>query len=312
MNKKGLLDCSAQHQITNEEQFKNRRKILSSMGYSLGTSLMGSIPSFIAGAKCDSDNKLSHELKLKPNQIKEITRYNNYMEFSSNKEVIHILAQKLSTSPWTLTIDGEVQKPLNLNLKDLSQFDTEKRIYPLRCVEGWSMVIPWQGFPLCQLIDMVQPTNKARYLEFTSLLRPEQMIGQRTSSLQWPYREGLRLDEAMHPLTFIATGMYGKQIPKQNGAPLRLVVPWKYGFKSAKAITQIRFTHKQPKTTWQIAAPSEYGFYANVNPYVPHPRWSQQRENRIGEMRKKPTLLFNGYEKQVAYLYQGMDLSVHF
>jgi sulfoxide reductase catalytic subunit YedY len=219
-----------------------------------------------------------------------------------------VLAQALTTSPWNITVEGEVAKPFTIGMEDLlKRFSTEERIYRLRCVEGWSMVIPWNGFPLHKLIDLAQPTGHARYIEFVSLLRPREMIGQRQSSLAWPYREALRLDEARHPLAFLATGLYGQTLPKQNGAPLRLVVPWKYGFKQIKAITHIRFLREQPKTSWQQLAPSEYGFYGNVNPEVAHPRWSQRRENRIGELRKRATLPFNGYAQEVAALYAGLD-----
>lgn len=244
----------------------------------------------------------------KPNSLEEITSYNNYYEFSTNKEAVRILAQALTTSPWTVNIEGEVAKPFTLDMDDLMRrFPSEERIARLRCVEGWSMVIPWHGFPLAKLIDLARPNGNARYVEFVSLHRPKEMIGQRQSSLVWPYREALRLDEARHPLAFMATGLYGEKLPKQNGAPLRLVVPWKYGFKQIKAITSVRFLREQPVGSWQRAAASEYGFYGNVNPDVAHPRWSQKRENRIGELRKRPTLPFNGYAVEVAHLYAGLD-----
>lgn len=305
------------NQITSEADFKNRRKIISNLGYGLGLSLGSTLSSSLfsanASAACTTTAKHLNQTSLKANSWNEITRYNNYYEFSTNKDVVHILAKELTTNPWTLTIEGEVKKSITLDIETLNKtFGVEDRIYPLRCVEGWSMVIPWQGFPLCKLLALVEPNSDAKYIEFVSLLRPEEMIGQRTGALNWPYTEALRIDEAYNPLTFFATGMYGKSIPPQNGAPLRLVVPWKYGFKSAKAITHIRFVKEQPKTSWNIAAASEYGFYANVNPQVSHPRWSQKRENRIGELRKRRTLLFNGYADQVAHLYKGMDLSVHF
>jgi sulfoxide reductase catalytic subunit YedY len=249
----------------------------------------------------------------RPSALDEITSYNNYYEFSTDKKAVRILAQELTTDPWTIAIEGEVAKPFSIGLKDLMRrFPAEERIYPLRCVEGWSMIIPWSGFPLCKLIELALPTAHAQYVEFTSLYRPKEMIGQRQSSLAWPYVEGLRLDEAMHPLAFLATGLYGQALPKQNGAPLRVVVPWKYGFKSAKAIVKLRFTRDLPQTSWNRAAPDEYGFYANVNPDVAHPRWSQRRENRIGELHKRPTLAFNGYADEVAALYAGMDLSKFF
>lgn len=250
----------------------------------------------------------------RPNTLKEITSYNNYYEFSTSKEAPRVLAQNLTVSPWNIVIEGEVAKPLTISMDDIrKRFPAEERIYRLRCVEGWSMVIPWSGFPLCRLIEMARPTGQAKYVEFTSLHRPGEMIGQRSNSgLEWPYREGLRLDEAMHPLAFVATGLYGQALPKQNGAPLRIVLPWKYGFKSAKAITHIRFMREQPQTSWSKISPTEYGFYGNVNPEVPHPRWSQDRENRIGELHKRPTLLFNGYAEEVAHLYTGMDPRLNF
>lgn len=249
----------------------------------------------------------------RPNTLEEISSYNNYYEFSTNKKAVRILAQELTIDPWTIAIEGEVAKPFNIGLEDLlRRFSSEERIYPLRCVEGWSMVIPWQGFALRKLIELARPTSHARFVEFTSLHRPKEMIGQRQASLAWPYVEGLRLDEAMHPLAFIATGLYGQTLPKQNGAPLRVVVPWKYGFKSAKAIVKLRFTREQPQTSWNRTAAEEYGFFANVNPDIAHPRWSQRRENRIGELHKRPTLAFNGYANEVAALYAGMDLAQFF
>ncbi|MBS4095981.1 MAG: protein-methionine-sulfoxide reductase catalytic subunit MsrP, partial [Sulfuricella sp.] len=245
----------------------------------------------------------------RPTPLESIQSYNNYYEFSSSKEAVRLLAQNLTTSPWNIQIEGEVARPFSIGLEDLMRrFPGEERIYRLRCVEGWSMVIPWNGFPLARLIHLAQPNGQAKYVEFVSLHRPAEMIGQRQpGGLVWPYREALRLDEALHSLAFLATGLYGEALPKQNGAPLRLVVPWKYGFKQAKAITHIRFLRDMPRGSWQLAAASEYGFYGNVNPDVPHPRWSQKREVRIGELRKRPTLPFNGYAEQVAHLYAGLD-----
>jgi len=307
------LHLYSDNDITVEEHFINRRKIISNLGLALGTALTGSVLPVNTYAACSLNTHHKHPQKLKSNSWDEITRYNNYYEFSTNKDVVFMLAKELTLEPWTLTIEGEVKENITLDIDTLNKkFSTEDRIYPMRCVEGWSMVIPWQGFSLCKLLDFVQPTSDAKFIEFVSLHRPEEMIGQRQNSLPWPYREALRLDEAYNPLTFMATGLYGKNLPPQNGAPLRLVVPWKYGFKSAKAITHIRLLKEQPTTSWNLAAASEYGFYANVNPNVAHPRWSQQRENRIGELRKKRTLLFNGYADQVTHLYKGMDLSVHY
>ncbi len=250
--------------------------------------------------------------KEEPTPFKAITHYNNYLEFSPEKEAVAFLAQELKTEPWTLSITGEVEAPIECDVEKIRSIGEEERVYPLRCVEGWSMIIPWTGVPLNKVLSLVKPLPSARFVEFISLYRPKEMIGQRRPVLEWPYREALRIDEAMHPLTLLATGLYGKSLPKQNGAPLRLVVPWKYGFKSAKAIVSIHFTKEQPTTTWMKAAPSEYGFYANVNPEVAHPRWSQRRELRIGESKKRRTLSFNGFADEVSQLYQGMDLHTHF
>ena len=248
-----------------------------------------------------------------PNSVNVITDYNNFYEFGTGKEDPARNAHTLKTEPWSVTIVGEVEKPGTYTLEDiLKPHPLEERIYRLRCVEAWSMVIPWVGFPLADLIKRFTPTSKAKYVEFVTLHDPEQMPGQRRPTLDWPYVEGLRIDEAMHPLTILAVGLYGKALPKQNGAPLRLVVPWKYGFKSIKSIVAIRFTETMPLSTWQRSNPREYGFYSNVNPAVDHPRWSQQRERRIGEFRKRETLPFNGYAEQVAHLYSGMDLKKNF
>ena len=243
------------------------------------------------------------------NSFDEITNYNNYYEFTTNKEGVAGEAQKFVPAPWQLEVSGLVSNPKTYALEDLySRFTQEERIYRLRCVEAWSMVIPWVGFSLAALLQEVAPTAAAKFVSFTSILRPEEMRGQRSAMLEWPYREGLRLDEAMHPLTIMATGMYGRPITNQQGAPLRLVVPWKYGFKSIKGIVKIELTDMIPESTWVAAAPSEYGFYANVNPQVDHPRWSQASERRIGEFGRRPSLMFNGYEEEVAGLYAGMDL----
>ncbi len=242
-----------------------------------------------------------------------VTRHNNYYEFSPQKDVIWKLAEDFRPRPWTLVVDGEVEKPLTLGLDDLlRRFAQEDRVYRLRCVEGWSAVVPWRGFPLAALLAEARPLSRARHVAFVSVLRPSEMIGQRRPVLDWPYREGLRLDEAMHPLTLMVTGLYGRELPAQNGAPLRLAVPWKYGFKSAKAITHIRLVETPPVSTWMRQAPSEHGYYGNVNPAVPHPRWSQRRELRLGELAKRDTLPFNGYATEVASLYAGLDLATHF
>jgi sulfoxide reductase catalytic subunit YedY len=249
--------------------------------------------------------------KLTP--YEDVTSYNNYYEFGTDKSDPAQAAHTLKPRPWAISIEGEVGKPQKLGLDDLLKLGAmEERIYRLRCVEGWSMVIPWVGYSLSTLIKRAEPTSRAKYVEFTTLADPKQMPGVRTSVLDWPYVEGLRIDEAMHPLTLVAFGLYGEVLPNQNGAPLRLVVPWKYGFKSAKSIVKIRLVEQQPKSSWEKANASEYGFYSNVNPKVDHPRWSQATERRIGDgglfSPRKTTLMFNGYEAQVGQLYAGMDL----
>ena len=239
----------------------------------------------------------------------DVTTYNNFYEFGVDKDEPARRARAFRTRPWTVTIDGEVAQPQIVDVDQLRRwFPLEERVYRMRCVEAWSMVIPWVGFPLADLLKRVEPTARARYVALTTLLDPQQMPEQKGRVLDWPYVEGLRLDEAMHPLTLIALGLYGRVLPRQNGAPLRLVVPWKYDFKVIKSIVHIRLTADQPRTTWSAAAPAEYGFFANVNPAVDHPRWSQASERRIGELARRPTLPFNGYADQVAGLYAGMDL----
>lgn len=248
--------------------------------------------------------------KLTP--LENITNYNNFYEFDTSKEGVARAVQGFATRPWTVSVDGLVNKPTTFDLDQLLKLPLEERVYRLRCVEGWSMVIPWIGFPLHKLLEKVEPSSQARYVAFQTLLDPTRMPNQRTGVLDWPYVEGLRLDEAMHPLTILATGMYGETLPPQDGAPIRLVVPWKYGFKSIKSIVKITLVANEPPTTWNIQAPDEYGFYSNVNPSVAHPRWSQATERRIGESGKRNTLLFNGYAEQVADLYKGMDLVKNF
>jgi methionine sulfoxide reductase catalytic subunit len=238
-----------------------------------------------------------------------VTTYNNYYEFGTDKSDPARNAGAFKSRPWTVSFEGEIEHPQKVAIEELmGWFPLEERVYRMRCVEAWSMVIPWVGFPLAELVKKLGPTPKAKYVAFTSVLDPSQMPGQRRDVLDWPYVEGLRLDEAMHPLTLLAVGLYGRALPNQNGAPLRLVVPWKYGFKGIKGITKLRFVEKQPPTTWNLMAANEYGFYANVNPAVDHPRWSQAKERRIGEFFKRNTLPFNGYADQVAGLYAGMDL----
>jgi len=244
--------------------------------------------------------------------LEAITNYNNFYEFDTSKSGVARAAKGFVTRPWAVSVDGLVNKPRVFDLDELLKFPLEERIYRLRCVEGWSMVIPWIGFPLQKLLEKVEPTSHARYVAFQTLLDPERMPNQRTGVLDWPYVEGLRLDEAMHPLTILATGLYGETLPPQDGAPIRLVVPWKYGFKSIKSVVKITLVSNEPPTTWNLQAPYEYGFYSNVNPNVAHPRWSQATERRIGEYSRRDTLLFNGYGEQVAHLYQGMDLVKNF
>jgi methionine sulfoxide reductase catalytic subunit len=244
-----------------------------------------------------------------PNAWEDVTGYNNFYELGTDKTDPARLAGSLRPRPWTVTIDGEVKRPLTLDVDALWKlFPLEERVYRLRCVEAWSMVVPWVGFPLEALVRRVEPTSRARFVTFTTLLDPRQLPGQRRAVLDWPYLEGLRIDEATHPLALLAVGLYGRVLPGQNGAPLRLVVPWKYGFKGAKSIVRIHFQEQQPATTWARMAPSEYGFYANVNPEVDHPRWSQARERRLGELWRRKTLPFNGYAAEVASLYAGLDL----
>ena len=253
-----------------------------------------------------------------PTKLEAATTYNNFYEFGVNKDDPSRLGHTLRPRPWTIQVDGFVNKPKTFDIDELIKlFPLEERVYSLRCVEAWSMVIPWIGFPLASLLKRVEPTGQAKFVEFTTLLDPNQFPAQKPgffgfSSLDWPYVEGLRVDEALHPLTLLTVGMYGKVLPNQNGAPIRVVVPWKYGFKSAKSIVRIRVVGEQPKTAWEKAAPSEYGFYSNVNPAVSHPRWSQADERRIGEFRRRPTLPFNGYADQVASLYTGMDLKKYY
>jgi sulfoxide reductase catalytic subunit YedY len=249
----------------------------------------------------------------KLNSFEEITSYNNFYEFGVNKDDPQRHAGALKTSPWKIKIDGHCNKPADYHLEDLIRpHQLEERIYRLRCVEAWSMVIPWIGIPLADVIKRAEPTSKATFVVFTTLYRPSEMFGQNQPVLDWPYVEGLRMDEAMHPLTILAVGLYGKTLMNQNGAPIRLVVPWKYGFKSIKSIVRIQFVDRMPPTSWNRANPREYGFYSNVNPEVDHPRWSQKTERRIGEFRRRPTLMFNGYADQVASLYSGMDLRKYY
>ena len=297
-------------EITPREFFLRRRDFLRlAAGSALGTLL----PTAWAGDKLAAVGKSPYSILEMPTPFKDIAGYGNYIEFSSNKTDHVERAQAMRTRPWTVAVEGLVAKPRSFAIEDILKLaPLEERIYRHRCVEGWSMVVPWVGFPLAALLKRVEPLGSARYVEFVSFADAAIMPNVRRDLLDWPYLEGLRLDEALHPLTLLVVGLYGEVLPNQNGAPLRLAVPWKYGFKSAKAIVRIRLVERQPDTAWMKAAPEEYGFYANVNPGVDHRRWSQARERRIGEFFKRDTLMFNGYGDQVAQLYSGMDLRKYF
>ena len=307
-------------EITDRSVYMNRRKFMQTTSGFLMAGVAGLVSAKsskqqqgFGRAKLDFQTSPAYSTNEEQTPHQHVTEYNNFYEFGTDKYSPAQKAHSLTTQPWSVTIEGEVAKPGTYALEDiLKPHALEERIYRLRCVERWSMVIPWVGFPLGDLIKRFEPTSKAKYVEFSTLLRPEEMPGQKRSVLDWPYVEGLRMDEAMHPLTIMAVGLYGEVLPNQNGAPIRLVVPWKYGFKSIKSIVKIRFTDQQPVSAWTRAAPHEYGFYANVNPEVDHPRWSQARERRLGELLKRKTLLFNGYADEVASLYTGMDLAKNY
>jgi methionine sulfoxide reductase catalytic subunit len=308
-------------EITEEKTYLNRRLFLRA-GLLAGTTLATAglyrffnqppppeIKTEIIESVTKSDFSRTTE---KINSFEEITNYNNFYEFSTSKTAVARKAANFVTRPWTIEVGGMVQKAKTFDLDEILKFEQEERIYRFRCVEGWSMVIPWVGFPLKKILDAVEPLGSAQYVAFQTLYDGEQMQSSFSAGIDFPYVEGLRLDEALHPLTILATGLYGKQMPNQNGAPVRLVVPWKYGFKSIKSIVKIVLTDTEPPTTWNSAAPREYGFYSNVNPKVAHPRWSQATERRIGELGQRETLPFNGYAEQVASLYEGMDLKKFF
>jgi len=300
-------------EITPEAIYRQRRHFMQGAAALAGGALIGVTPGAEAGGELPDIRRGVVKLDEKQTPYKDVTTYNNFYEFGTGKSDPAANAHTLKTRPWTVSVEGLVKRPRVWDIDNLLKLaPLEERVYRLRCVEGWSMVIPWVGFPLAELIRQVEPSGNARYVEFVSAADPETMPGVRRPLLDWPYTEALRLDEAMHPLTLLAVGLYGEVLPKQNGAPVRLVVPWKYGFKSAKSIVRIRFVEKQPKSTWMAAAPDEYGFYSNVNPKVAQPRWSQARERRIGEFLKRDTLMFNGYAEQVAGLYRGMDLKKYF
>ncbi len=295
--------------ITQREDYLNRRAFVAAAG---GASIAAGLIPFPASAAIDAVKSI-YSTTEEPTSLEAITTYNNYYEFGTDKRDPSRHAHKLTTRPWSVVIDGLVENPGTYDLEDILRDVTlEERIYRFRCVEAWSMVVPWIGFELAALLDKAAPTPGAKYVAFETLFRPDEMRSQSYPILEWPYREGLRVDEAMHPLTILATGLYGDELPNQNGAPLRLVVPWKYGFKSIKAIVRITLTEEEPPTTWNMQAPREYGFYSNVNPEVSHPRWSQATERPVGKglfAKRKPTLMFNGYADEVADLYAGMDLA---
>ena len=318
IKKKGDIPSS---EITPKETYLNRRKFMAGAAITGAAVFLGKYVHELgapaetvqAANKLNVASKSQYSTSETPTPFKDITNYNNYYEFSTDKYEPAKLAQSLQTRPWTVSVSGQVKEKKTFDIDTiLKTFPQEERIYRHRCVEGWSMVIPWVGFPLSSFLKQIDPTSKAKYVKFTTKYDVRQMPGQQYGVLDWPYVEGLRMDEAMNPLAILATGLYGEELPKQDGAPIRLVVPWKYGFKSIKSIVKIELIDSQPTTTWAAAAPREYGFYSNVNPNVDHPRWSQKRERRIGEFLKRETLMFNGYGDQVASLYNGMDLKKNF
>jgi sulfoxide reductase catalytic subunit YedY len=315
--KKNIYAELPESQTTDYKVYLNRREFLNTAAVVATASLLPSV----SMAKPNQANDLGELIKSpystdeQLTSFEDVTTYNNFYEFSTNKSTPALMAKNFpdTTQPWMVSIEGECDKPGQYDYMELLKpHALQERIYRMRCVEGWSMVIPWVGIPLADVLKQAQPNSKAKYVEFTTLYDPEQMPGQKRAVLNWPYTEGLRIDEAMNPLTMLAVGLYGKTLLGQNGAPIRLVVPWKYGFKSIKSIVKIRFVETMPETTWKLAGPREYGFFSNVNPNVDHPRWSQSKERRIGEFLKRKTLMFNGYEEHVAHLYSGMDLKRNF
>ena len=305
-------------EITPYSQYLSRRDFMKAASLMTGAALLAACAPDATEAAVPEGEATEFpvqqdELGDPTNSFDDITNYNNYYEFTTDKGGVASLSQKFNPKPWTVEVYGLVSKPKTYAIEDiLTNFTQEERIYRLRCVEAWSMVIPWTGFSLSNLLKEVEPTSDAKYVRFETVYRPDEMPGQYSPFYPWPYQEGLRLDEAMHDLTILATGLYGMPMPNQNGAPIRLVVPWKYGFKSIKAITKIELVAEQPSTLWSMVGPNEYGFYSNVNPDRPHPRWSQASERRIGEFSRRPTLMFNGYAEEVASLYKGMDLNVNY
>ena len=323
-----MTDKLKSNEITPKETYLNRRLFMQAAvlaGTATASTLLyrrlnppaieketGEKLSEITKSSQDEGLKTGYVVDDKLTPLKNITNYNNFYEFDTSKSGVAYAAQGFVTRPWAVSVEGLVNKPKTFDLDELLKFPLEERIYRLRCVEGWSMVIHWIGFPLNKLLEKVEPTSQARYVAFQTLLDPKRMPNQSTGILDWPYVEGLRMDEAMHPLTIMATGLYGETLPPQDGAPIRLVVPWKYGFKSIKSVVKITLVADEPPATWNIQNPEEYGFYSNVNPAVAHPRWSQATEQRIGEYGRRKTLLFNGYADQGAKLYEGMDLVKNF
>jgi len=304
-------------EITPKQVYLSRRDFMKAATVAASAALLAacapSVTEMPQNAAPAPASTATDELGNPVNTYEDITNYNNYYEFTTDKQGVAGLAKDFKTIPWTIEVGGLVNKPKTFGIDDLLKtFTQEERIYRLRCVEAWSMVIPWEGFTLASLLNMVEPTSEAKYVRFETVYRPDEMPGQKSPFYSWPYQEGLRLDEAMNDLTFLAAGLYGEPNVPQNGAPIRLVVPWKYGFKSIKSIVKIELVAEQPATLWNAIAPNEYGFYSNVNPDVDHPRWSQASERRIGELSRVPTLPFNGYGEQVAALYDGMNLSVNY
>lgn len=310
-------------EITPENQYMSRREFLKGLGVVSASSLVlaacggqsvspTDIPTAISASATPGATASPTEIQENLTSFEAITNYNNYYEFTIDKGRVAPMAKDFPTSPWQIEVGGLVNKPKTYDLDAINKFSLQERIYRLRCVEAWSMVIPWMGFPLSEMLKEVEPTSEAKYVRFETIYDPEKMLGQNSNWYQWPYIEGLRLDEAMHDLTILSTGLYGQPLLPQNGAPVRLVVPWKYGFKSIKGIVKIDLVSEMPTSLWMAAAPNEYGFYANVNPEVSHPRWSQASERRIGDAGRIDTLMFNGYAEEVAYLYDGMDLAVNY
>ncbi len=296
-------------EITPEKIYNKRREFIKRFGITTGSLIIGQ-------NIINTTNASTNNLEKKITEYRYITTYNNYYEFGTRKSDPAEKSQNFKTKPWEITVDGEVEKKITLTVQEIKKmFPSEERIYRLRCVEGWSMIIPWLGFSLSKILEKASPTSKGKFVEFTSIYDPEQMPGQRYPILKWPYKEGLRIDEALHPLTTLVTGLYNKDLPNQNGAPLRLIIPWKYGFKSTKAIVNIKLVEKMPTSSWMRASPKEYGFYSNVNPKVDHPRWSQASERVVGSgilSERIPTQMFNGYGDEVANLYTAMDLKKYF